>query len=155
MHQLHHEVRPAGLGGAGVEHLGDVRVVHHRQRLPLGLEAGDDLLGVQPRLDDLQRDLAADGVLLLGHVDDAEPALADPLEQLVAADDRADRLLDRRLGDLLEQRRPGGHDMPSSARLGSGRPSAGLDPPRSVASSPQAWPDTQPRSSGDAMARAA
>ena len=32
-----------GLGRAGVEHLGDVRMVHQRQRLPLGLEAGDDL----------------------------------------------------------------------------------------------------------------
>ena len=83
---------PAGVGGAGVEHLGDVRVVHQRQRLPLGLEAGDDLPGVHARLDDLQRDLAADGVLLLGHEDDAEAALADLLQQLVAADDRADAL---------------------------------------------------------------
>ena len=41
--QLHDEVRPAGAGGAGVEHPGDVGVVHQRQRLPLGLEAGDHL----------------------------------------------------------------------------------------------------------------
>ena len=34
--------RPA-VGRAGVEHLGDVRVVHQRQGLPLGLEPGDDL----------------------------------------------------------------------------------------------------------------
>ncbi len=41
--QLHDEVGPAGFGGAGVEHLGDVGVVHQRQGLPLGLEAGDHL----------------------------------------------------------------------------------------------------------------
>ena len=34
--------RPDGRGAA-VEHLGDVRVVHQRQGLPLGLEAGDHL----------------------------------------------------------------------------------------------------------------
>ena len=34
--------RPA-VGGAGVEDRGDVGVVHQRQGLPLGLEAGDDL----------------------------------------------------------------------------------------------------------------
>ena len=92
VHQLHHEVRPARVGGAGVEHLGDVLVVHQRQRLALGLEAGDHLARVDARLDHLERDLAADGVLLLGHVDDAEPALADALQELVAADDRADAL---------------------------------------------------------------
>ena len=40
--QLHHEERAAVVGGAGVEHPGDVRVVHQRQRLPLGLEPGED-----------------------------------------------------------------------------------------------------------------
>ena len=46
-----------------------------------------DLLGVHARLDDLQRDLAAHGLRLLGHVDDAHAALADLLHQLVGADD--------------------------------------------------------------------
>ena len=58
--QLHDEVGPARVGGAGVEHLGDVGVVHQRQGLPLGLEAGDDLPRVHARLDDLQGHLAAD-----------------------------------------------------------------------------------------------
>ncbi len=51
--QLHHEIGPAGLGGAGVKNFGDAGMVHHRQRLALGFEAGDDLFGVQARLDDL------------------------------------------------------------------------------------------------------
>ena len=60
-------------------------MVHQGQGLPLGLEAGDDLLGVHARLDDLQRDLAADRLLLLGHIDDAKAAFADLLAELVAA----------------------------------------------------------------------
>ena len=60
-----------------------------RQRLPLGLEAGDHLRRVHAGLDDLEGDHAADGLLLLGHVDHAHAALADLLQQLVRADDRA------------------------------------------------------------------
>ena len=90
-HQLHHEVRPARLGRAGIEHLGDVRMVHQRQRLPLGLEAGDHLLRVHAELDDLERDAAPDRLALLGHPDRAEAAFADLLEQLVAADPSAAR----------------------------------------------------------------
>ena len=89
MDQFHHEVGSARVGGAAVEHLGDVRVVHQRQGLPLGLEAGDHLAGVHARLDDLQGHLAADRLLLLGHVDHAHAPFADLLQQLVAADDRA------------------------------------------------------------------
>ena len=87
-HQFHHEVGPARVGRARVEHLGDVRMIHHRQRLPLGLEAGDDLLGVHAQLDDLERDLAADGFLLFRQPDHAEAAFAEFLQQLVAADER-------------------------------------------------------------------
>ena len=58
-HQFHHEIRPARVRRAGVQHLGDVRMIHHRQRLPLRLEPGDDLLGVHAQLDDLQRHAAA------------------------------------------------------------------------------------------------
>ena len=85
-HELHHEERPSGGGGAGVEHARDVRVIHHRQRLPLGLEAGDDALRVHAQLDDLERDAAPDGFLLLGHVNHAAATLADHLKQFVTAD---------------------------------------------------------------------
>ena len=46
---------PSGVGLAGVEDPRDARVVHQRQRLPLGLEARDDLLGVHAAPDHLQR----------------------------------------------------------------------------------------------------
>ena len=55
-HQFHHEIWPAQIGGARIQHLGDVRMIHHRQRLPLRLEPRDHRLGVHPQLDDLQRD---------------------------------------------------------------------------------------------------
>ena len=89
MDQFHHEVGPARFGLPGVKHLGDIGVVHHGQGLPLGLEAGDYLPGVHPRLDDLQGHFAADRFPLLGHVDHAHAPLGDLLQELVAADDGA------------------------------------------------------------------
>ncbi len=83
----------------GVEDLGDVGMIHHRQRLPLGLEAGDHLPRVHPRLDDLQRHPALDRLGLLGHVDDAHAPFANLLEQLVRAD-RIARLFSH-FGDWL------------------------------------------------------
>ena len=69
-------------------------MVHDRQGLAFGLEAGDDLAGVHARLDDLQRHLASDRLLLLGHEDGAHAPFADLLEELVRADHRA-RSLDQ------------------------------------------------------------
>ena len=85
-HQFHDEVGPARFGRARVENFGDVRMIHQRQRLPLGFEPGDDLLGVHAQLDDLQRHPPPHRFLLLGHIDDAAAAFADLLEQLVTAD---------------------------------------------------------------------
>jgi hypothetical protein len=69
--QFHHEVRPAALRRARVQHLRNVRMVHHRQRLPLGLKPCDHLPRIHPRLDDLKGHAASDRLLLLGHVNDA------------------------------------------------------------------------------------
>ena len=92
--QLHNEVRPARLGCSGVEDLSDVGMVHDRQRLAFGLESGDDLLGIHPRLDDLQSHLAANRLLLFGHEDHAKTAFADLLQEFVAADNGAGALGD-------------------------------------------------------------
>ena len=122
--QLHHEVRPAGVGGAGVEDPGDAGVVHQGQGLALGLEAGDDLLGIHARLDDLQRDLAMDGPLLLGEEDDAHAALAEPADDRVGPDARAGPLGDRagRGGGLaiVEVRIPLGRGLGGGAEEAAG-----------------------------------
>ena len=66
-----------------------LRVIHQRQRLPLRLEAGDDLGRIHARLDDLEGDGSPDRLLLLGHVNHAEAAFADLLQQLVRPNDAA------------------------------------------------------------------
>jgi hypothetical protein len=85
-HQFHDEIRPAGFRRAGVQHLGNVRMIHQSQRLPLGLESSDDTLGVHTQFDDLERDPAANGFLLFGHIHHTAAAFADLLQKLVAAD---------------------------------------------------------------------
>ena len=72
---------------SAIEHLGDVRVVHHGQGLPLGLEACEHGLRVHARLDQLERDLPLHRLGLLRDPDLAHAAFADPFEQLVAAVD--------------------------------------------------------------------
>ena len=59
-------------------------VVHERQRLSLRLESRDHLAGVHACLDDLESDHATNRVGLLRLVNDAESALAQFLEDLVA-----------------------------------------------------------------------
>ena len=87
-----------------------------------------DLAGVHAGLDDLERDRAADGLLLLGHVDGAHAALADLLQQLVGADDRARAfgvpvpgLVDRR-ADGVGAGRDGSRLRPAAAGLPPGGP---------------------------------
>ncbi len=62
-------------------------MIHQGQGLPLGLEAGDDLLGVHAGFDELDGDQSLDRLGLLGHPDRAHAAFADRLDQLVGADD--------------------------------------------------------------------
>ena len=108
----------AGAGRAGVEHAGDVGVVHQGQGLTLGLEAGDDLRAVHAGLDDLQGDLALDRLGLLRHEDGAHAALADLLQELVRADDRAGAFAEGDSGRL----RPGHDRVGPRGPHGSGRP---------------------------------
>jgi hypothetical protein len=72
-------------------------VVHQRQGLPLGLEAGDHLAGIHARLDDLQRHLAPQWSRLFGHEHHTEAPFADLLQELVGADLRAGALRHGRL----------------------------------------------------------
>src|SRR5262249_18631426 len=65
----------------------------------LGLEAGDDLTRVHAGLEDFQRDLAADGLLLLSDKDQAHAPRPDLLHQPVRPDDRAGTLPERWLRD--------------------------------------------------------
>jgi hypothetical protein len=106
--QFHHEVGPARRGFAAIEDVCDVGMVHEGQRLPLRLEPGDHLPGdhlpaVHPWLEDLQRHLAADRLLLFGHEDDTEATLADLLQHLVGPDHRAGTLAERLVVDQRQQ----------------------------------------------------
>ena len=88
-----------------------LRMIHQGEGLFFRRESGDDLLRIHARLDDLQRDFAADRLGLLGHVDHAHAPLADLLEELVGADGIARPFgdggwIDRRsqcVGYLVEQ----------------------------------------------------
>jgi len=68
-------------------------MIHHRQCLPLGFEAGDDLLGVHAQLDHLECDTTPHGLRLLRDIHHAAPALADTLQDFVASDFLADDFL--------------------------------------------------------------
>ncbi len=83
---LHHEVRPPVLAEPCIVHLGHVGVIHQRQRLTLRLEARDHLLRVHPELDQLQGHAAPYRFGLLGQVHDPHPALAQQIQDPVAAD---------------------------------------------------------------------
>jgi hypothetical protein len=82
-HVLHDEVRPSLRGLACVEDLGDERMIHQGEGLTLGLEASHDLPGIQASLDDLHRDVAADGRGLLGEPHLPHAPLPESLEQTI------------------------------------------------------------------------
>ena len=69
-----------------------MRMLHQRQRLLFGFEAGDDPLGVHARLDDFEGYLPSDGLLLLGQVHDPHAAFAQHRQQLITTDLAARRL---------------------------------------------------------------
>ena len=55
------------------------------QRLPFRLEPGYNRFGIHAQLDDLERDPAANRLLLFGHVNDAATTFTNLLQKLVAA----------------------------------------------------------------------
>jgi hypothetical protein len=84
--QFHHEIRPSAFGGAGIEDVSDVRMIHQCQGLSLSRKACHHAFRVHSWLDDLKCDAAADRLLLLSHENDATSSFADLLHQFVAAD---------------------------------------------------------------------
>ena len=96
-HQFHHEVGAARLGCAGVQDPGNVGMVHHRQRLALGLNPGDHTAGVHAELDHLEGHPATNGLCLFGDIDHAATAFAEFLADLIVRDHIA-RFLGRRSG---------------------------------------------------------
>ena len=86
--QFHDEKRRSRFRRARVQQLGDVRMIHERNRLPFRLESRQD----QPRrsqlaVDQLDRDPALHGLALVGHPHAAHAPATDLLEQLVATGD--------------------------------------------------------------------
>lgn len=101
--QLHDEVRKVAIL-ARFEDFGDIGMIQFRQRLPFGLEAGDNLSGVVAGLDKFQSDLTMDRFHLLSLIDDTHPAFAQNFLQDVWADASADVLLIKFSANGLQQR---------------------------------------------------
>ncbi len=86
LHVVHHEERLAIGRGAGVEHLGNGRMIHHRQRLPFRTEALQNRIVVDSDADQLERDLASHRRGLLREPDLAHSAFAQLPHQPVGTD---------------------------------------------------------------------
>ena len=91
-------------------------MVHQGQRLTFGLETGDHVPRIHPRLDDLERHLAADRLVLFGDKDQPHAPFADLLHQLIGADLCPGTFQDR----LIERGRGGRLICQETARLGVG-----------------------------------
>ncbi len=72
--------RVLGRGGSGIQDLGNVRMIHHGQRLPFRFEMGNDPPGVHAQLDDFERHVATHRLGLLGDIHYATVAFADFLQ---------------------------------------------------------------------------
>ena len=55
LHQFHGKVRCAVFRDPGIQYLGDVLMIHHRQRLAFGFKPSHYLFAVHARFDQLQR----------------------------------------------------------------------------------------------------
>ena len=83
---LHGEVGPSLGRGAGIENLGDRRMIHQRQCLPLRLETRHHFARIHACLDQLDGDPAAHRLLLLCEPNLAHAALANELKQIIGVD---------------------------------------------------------------------
>ena len=111
-HIFHDQVGLPQRGRAGIEYLGDCRMVHNRERLSFGAKALHHGCVVHPRLDELQGNLSAHRCVLLGQPDLAHPALAQHAdefvtlrENLAALEHRAVDFILRRAHPVIRERR--------------------------------------------------
>jgi hypothetical protein len=81
IHELHHEERLPRLSGAAVVDAGGTGMVHERERLPLGVEPGQDRTRIHADLDQLQGHHPVHRRRLVGEVDGTHPSLAEDFEQ--------------------------------------------------------------------------
>jgi hypothetical protein len=103
---LHDEVGAALGGSAGIENARDVGVVHARQGLPLIVEAGEDRPRIEPGLDDLEGDLAVDGLELFGEIDRAHAAFSEDAEDGVRPEAVEGQVVGHAGGSERLRRRP-------------------------------------------------
>ncbi len=96
--KLHREKRLPGLGNPGVQHLGDVGVVHHSERLPFLVETGKQARGIQAKADYFEGDAALHVLDLIGDPDLSHAAFAQLLAQFETAGEYAIGSHGRRLG---------------------------------------------------------
>ena len=97
-------------------------MVHQGQGLAFGPEAGQDLPAVHAGLDELERDRPPHRLGLLGHVDRAHAPLADRLQELVRADDRAGDLGRRTRGRRESRRRGSSFEEAAGLKVGVDQP---------------------------------
>ncbi len=84
---LHDQVRAAVRCGASVDQPRDVGVIEHREDLPLGAESLQDLFRAHAGLDQLDRDLFGEALVVpRGAIDHAHSAAADLFEDAVGAE---------------------------------------------------------------------
>ena len=88
--QLHDKKGSAVWRHAGIQNGGDAGMLHGGEHAALLLEAGEDLAGVHAALEELEGDLALDGLGLLGPPDEAEAAFAELFDEAVGTEDIAD-----------------------------------------------------------------
>src|ERR1041384_1377677 len=82
--QLHDEVWSAGFGHPSVKDLRDVGMIHHREGLSLGLEAGDHPLRIHACLNVLERNLTTHRIILPGAEHGPTASFADQFSELVS-----------------------------------------------------------------------
>lgn len=88
-HHFHHEIGTTGRRRARIQDFGDAGMVHERQGLTLRGKAGDHLIGVHARLDDLQGDPALDRSILFRQIHDPITPTTDFANEAIPSNDIA------------------------------------------------------------------